>query len=68
MTEAQKLLALEAALTACGVLIPLEAKESIYKFLDTTLSSYDELGFGTFIDDQKEACLALAIWTSEGGI
>ena len=67
MTNKQKLLALEAALTACGTLIPPQAKQSVKKVMEEMFQQYDELPFGVFMDDQSEACLALAIWTSTGG-
>lgn len=68
MTDIQKILALEAALTACGSLIPLETKGPIRRVIDHALCPYNETDFGVFIDDQKEACLALAVWASEGGV
>ena len=68
MTNKQKILALEAALTACGTLVPPQARKSVEKVMEQMLHDYEEVPFGTLMEDQSEACLALAIWASTGDI
>ena len=68
MNQAQRILALEAALEAFEGHLPPEyqpAALSLFNYVSSQLTEkYDNVGFGVFLDDQADACMELALYIS----
>jgi hypothetical protein len=61
MTESERILALEAALSACEGCVPCELTESLRNWIDKVIDHNPDMqDFGIFCDKQKRAVQLLA--------
>lgn len=61
MNENDKILALEAALTACEGVVPIEFTRTLRAWVDTKIEENPDLqDFGIFLEKQREAVQKLS--------